>query len=101
MKALYSEQEIKELLQKCGFELKEHLNPKEMTELYFKEYNNANPARQMQAPMGVGYVFAEKMGSTRQQNNNKLYLRKTGRNPCDFDLFFCFVYIEAKWKMGN
>ena len=65
MKALYSEQEIKTLLQKCGFELKEHLNHKEMTELYFKEYNNANLHHQMQAPMGVGYVFAEKMGSTR------------------------------------
>ena len=65
MKALYSEQEIKELLQKCGFKLKEHLNDHEMTESHFKEYNNANPARQMQAPRGVGYVFAEKMGSTR------------------------------------
>ena len=63
MKALYSEQEIKELLQKCGFKLKEHLNDHEMTELYFKEYNNGNPAHQMQAPMGVGYVLAVKMGS--------------------------------------
>lgn len=61
MKALYSEQEIKALLQKCGFKLKEHLKDHEMTELYFKEYNNGNPAHQMQAPMGVGYVFAEKI----------------------------------------
>lgn len=63
MKALYAEQEIKELLQKCGFKLKEHLNDHEMTELFFEEYNNANPAHQMQAPRGVGYVFAEKIRS--------------------------------------
>ena len=63
MKALYAEQEIKELLQKCGFKLKEHLNDHAMTELFFEEYNNANPAHQMQAPRGVGYVFAEKIRS--------------------------------------
>ena len=56
-------QEIKELLQKCGFKLKEHLNDHAMTELFFEEYNNANPAHQMQAPRGVGYVFAEKIRS--------------------------------------
>ena len=40
-----------------------NLNHKEMTELYFQEYNNVNPHHQMQAPMGVGYVFAEKIRS--------------------------------------
>lgn len=60
MQALYSEQEIAALLQRCGFVLAEHLNHSEMTDRYFKTYNTLHPTHQMQAPMGVGYVYAEK-----------------------------------------
>ena len=57
MKALYSYQEIKELLRKCGFELSEHFNDREITEQYFAEYNRYEPTHKMEAPMGVGYVL--------------------------------------------
>lgn len=52
--------DINLLLQKCGFTLKEHLNPEEMTTMYFSEYNNANPKYQIQAPDGVEYVYVVK-----------------------------------------
>ena len=61
MKALYSYSEIKSLLQKCGFELLEHLDDKEISKLYFSEYNKCNPMNQMQAPVGVAYVMAMKI----------------------------------------
>ena len=60
MKALYSYPEINSLLQKCGYEMAQHLNHDEMTELYFKEYNDSHPAHPLEAPRGVGYVFAVK-----------------------------------------
>lgn len=60
MKAVYTCAEMKQLLQKCGFELREHLNSEEMTGTYFRDYNQANPKHKMQAPDGVGYVYAVK-----------------------------------------
>ena len=61
MKALYSYSEIKALLQKCGFELAEHLGDEEMTGRYFTEYNTSNPMHLIQAPKGVAYVAARKI----------------------------------------
>lgn len=61
MKALYSYSEIKALLQKCGFELAEHLGDEDMTVRYFSEYNEVNPMHPMQAPAGVAYVTAKKI----------------------------------------
>ena len=60
MKAMYFYSEMKSLLQKCGFDLSEHLDDKEMTERYFSEYNECNSKNQMQAPAGVAYVKAIK-----------------------------------------
>ena len=60
MKAVYTHEDIKLLFQKCGFILKAHLNSKEMTSIYFNDYNSANPRYQMQAPDGVCYVYAIK-----------------------------------------
>ena len=60
MKAVYTRKDINLLLQKCGFTLKEYLNPEEMTTMYFSEYNNANPKYQIQAPDGVEYVYVVK-----------------------------------------
>lgn len=60
MKAVYTYEDIKLLLLKCGFMLKEHLNSKKMTDVYFSKYNNANLKYQMQAPDGVCYVYALK-----------------------------------------
>ncbi|MGN0403112.1 MAG: class I SAM-dependent methyltransferase [Acetatifactor sp.] len=59
MKAKYSYAELKKLLDKYGFEICEHLNSEEMTEEYFREYNNKT-AKQMSAPKGVDYIFAVK-----------------------------------------
>lgn len=60
MKASYSYEEMKELLLKSGFDIKEHLDSEKMTERYFKDYNWANPNDQMNAPVGVDYVYAVK-----------------------------------------
>ena len=58
MKALYSYEEMKELLLECGFDIKEHLDFEKMTDRYFKDYNQANPSDLMYAPVGVEYVYA-------------------------------------------
>ena len=58
MKASYTYEEMKELLLKCGFDIKEHLDFEKMTDRYFKDYNQANPSNLMYAPVGVEYVYA-------------------------------------------
>lgn len=58
MKAMYSYSEMKLLLKKCGFNLSEHLDDKEITEWHFSEYNKYNSMHQMQAPVGVAYATA-------------------------------------------
>lgn len=60
MLGAYSYQEMEELLANCGFLIYEHLEPKEITEHFFKEYNNANPKNQMSAFENVNYCFAVK-----------------------------------------
>ena len=54
--------ELEELLLSCGFEINIHLNHDEMTRQYFTDYNNRNSEYAMTAPIGVGYVLAEKKG---------------------------------------
>ena len=46
------------ILDKHGFKIEEHLDENAMTCRYFREYNQANPMHQMNAPTGVGYVYA-------------------------------------------
>ena len=60
MKALYSHKEVDMILDKHGFKIEEHLDENAMTCRYFREYNQANPMHQMNAPAGVGYVYAVK-----------------------------------------
>ena len=48
------------VLDKHGFKIEEHLDKNDMTCRYFREYNQANPMHQMNAPAGVGYVYAIK-----------------------------------------
>lgn len=60
MKAMYSDLELEELLSSCGFEITVHLNADEMTRQYFSDYNNCNSEYEMKAPIGVGYVLAER-----------------------------------------
>ena len=60
MKAVYSYKEIGMILDKHGFKIEDHLDENDMTYRYFREYNHANPMYQMNAPVGVGYVYAVK-----------------------------------------
>ena len=60
MKAVYSYKEIGMILDKHGFKIEEYLDENDMTYRYFREYNQANPMHQMNAPVGVGYVYAVK-----------------------------------------
>lgn len=60
MKSQYSYEEIKALLQSCGFEIAEHMDDKEMTGQYFSKYNEYNPSHAMQAPVGIAYLTAIK-----------------------------------------
>jgi len=60
MKALYLHKEVDMILDKHGFKIEEHLDENDMTYRYFREYNQANPMHQMNAPVGVGYVYAVK-----------------------------------------
>lgn len=60
MKAVYSYKEIGMVLDKHGFKIEEHLDENDMIYRYFREYNQANPMHQMNAPAGVGYVYAVK-----------------------------------------
>ena len=48
------------VLDKHGFKIEEHLDENDMTYRYFREYNQANPMHQMNASVGVGYVYAIK-----------------------------------------
>ena len=60
MKTVYASVEMKDLLNECGFMVKECLGAVKMTEQYFDEYNNNNPEHPMIAPEGVSYIFAVK-----------------------------------------
>lgn len=60
MKVQYSDLELEELLSSCGFKTTIHLNHAELTKQYFSDYNNYNSEYSMEAPIGVGYVLAER-----------------------------------------
>ena len=60
MKAEYTYAEMEEMLADSGFLIYEHLDPDEMTEQYFKEYNAHTPEHAMHAPEGVAYLLAVK-----------------------------------------
>jgi methyltransferase (TIGR00027 family) len=58
MKAQYSHGEMEKLLAECGFSISEHLGAKDMTELYFSDYNKNSQEHPMSAPEGVEYIIA-------------------------------------------
>lgn len=60
MMASYSYNEMEEMLSDCGFLIYEHLEPSEITEQYFKEYNSTNLNNQMSAFDNVNYCLAVK-----------------------------------------
>ena len=58
MLASYSYMELEKLLADSNFLIYEHLTPNEITEQYFKKYNQANPEHQMTAFDNVNYCLA-------------------------------------------
>jgi len=58
MKASYLYKEMEEILAGCGFLIYEHLTPREITNQFFNEYNQANPQYPMSAPQHVNYCLA-------------------------------------------
>ncbi|MGM9858359.1 MAG: class I SAM-dependent methyltransferase [Bacilli bacterium] len=61
MKAKYSYNEIKNILQKYGFKIIKYLDDITMTQEYFYSYNKLNPNKQIKAPQGVCYCLAKKI----------------------------------------
>ncbi|MGM9522173.1 MAG: class I SAM-dependent methyltransferase [Oscillospiraceae bacterium] len=60
MKARYAYEELEKLLEECGFLIYEHLDSEEITEQFFKKYNEMHPENHMAAPKGVSYCLAVK-----------------------------------------
>ncbi len=60
MLAGYSYSDMETLLSNFGFIIGEHLEPQEITEQYFAEYNRANPQHMMSAFDNVNYCLAVK-----------------------------------------
>ena len=60
MCASYSYMEMEQILAKYGFLIYEHLEPQEITEQYFKEYNLANPKHPIIAFENVNYCLGTK-----------------------------------------
>ncbi len=60
MLASYSYKEIETILSRHGFLIYEHLTSQQMTEQYFKCYNQGNPAHPMSAFEHVNYCLAVK-----------------------------------------
>lgn len=58
MLASYSYENIEKILSENGFLIYEHLNSQEMTEQYFRTYNEANPLHQITAFDNVNYCLA-------------------------------------------
>lgn len=65
MLASYSYLDIEELLSSCNFLIYEHLTPDEITEAYFKKYNQVNPKHPMKAFDNVNYCLAIKAQSNK------------------------------------
>lgn len=60
MKACYSYTELEKLLSDYGFLIYEHLEPEQITNQYFREYNLANPKYPIKAPDNVNYCLGVK-----------------------------------------
>ena len=60
MHASYSYLELEKLLTHSNFLIYEHLTPNEITEQYFKKYNEANPEHPIKAFDNVNYCLAVK-----------------------------------------
>ena len=60
MRASYNYTEMEQILAKYGFLIYEHLEPQEITEQYFKEYNLTNPKYPILAFENVNYCFGIK-----------------------------------------
>lgn len=60
MLASYSYVEMEKLLAYNDFLIYEHLTPNEITEQYFRKYNQANPEHPMTAFDNVNYCLAVK-----------------------------------------
>ncbi len=58
MLASYSYKDMEKLLSARGLLIYEHLTPQDVTEQYFKAYNNANPSHPMTAFDNVNYCLA-------------------------------------------
>lgn len=58
MKAAYSPEEMAKLLVECGYTIRKHLTPGDMTKQYFSIHNELNPKQPMAAPEGVNYILA-------------------------------------------
>jgi len=53
MLAAYGYQSMERLLDDCGFLIYEHLDPEQITEKYFRSYNQINPDHQITAVENV------------------------------------------------
>jgi hypothetical protein len=60
MLASYSYRELEKLLDDNNFLIYEHLTPDEITDQYFKKYNQANPEYPITAFDNVNYCLAVK-----------------------------------------
>ena len=60
MKARYGFGKLQEMLHDAGFTIVEHMNAEEITQAFFKAYNQENAGHVMAAPEGVGYCIAKK-----------------------------------------
>ena len=61
MRARYSPEEMRLLLESTGFSVVEHLSPEEMTRRFFAEHNQSAPEHPMKAPEGVRYILARRI----------------------------------------
>lgn len=62
MLAKYSYEDIEKLLSDAGLLVYEHLTPEQITEQFFRPYNEANPSHRMTAFDNVNYCLAVKKG---------------------------------------
>ncbi len=60
MRGRYTPEEMEALLTACGFSVREHLSPEDMTRLFFARHNRLDPEHPMAAPEGVRYLLAAK-----------------------------------------
>ncbi len=60
MRGRYTPEEMEALLAACGFSVREHLSPEDMTRLFFARHNRLDPEHPMAAPEGVRYLLAAK-----------------------------------------